>query len=99
MLAEVQLTRCFSPALLINSFSQNHPLRSFALLLPSRAVPPPALYTRQAVGDDPEAKDFPWRPKLLSELIGTEFLTKSGGIAGEEVIRGKTLALYFSAHW
>ncbi|CAM9334577.1 unnamed protein product [Hapterophycus canaliculatus] len=54
---------------------------------------------REAVGDDPEARDFPWRPKALSELIGTEFLTTSGNIAGEEVVRGKTLALYFSAHW
>lgn len=54
---------------------------------------------RSAVGEDPEGKDFPWRPKPLSELIGTEFLTSSGVLAGEEVIRGKTLALYFSAHW
>lgn len=54
---------------------------------------------RSMVGDDPEGKDFPWRPKPLSELIGKEFLSKSGSVCGEEVIRGKTLALYFSAHW
>eukprot|EP00903_Cladosiphon_okamuranus_P008393 g8069.t1 len=54
---------------------------------------------RSMVGDDPEGKDFPWRPKPLSELIGTEFLDKSGNVCGEETIRGKTLALYFSAHW
>ncbi|CAM9377780.1 unnamed protein product [Ectocarpus sp. 4 AP-2014] len=54
---------------------------------------------REVVGDDPEGKDFPWRPKPLSELIGTEFVTKPGTLAGQEVVRGKTLALYFSAHW
>lgn len=60
---------------------------------------------RSMVADDLEGKDFPWRPKPLSELIGTEFLSKagsgsgSGTVAGEETIRGKTLALYFSAHW
>lgn len=53
---------------------------------------------REIVGDDPKGEKFPWRPKQLSELIGTEFMTKSG-LRGEETIRGKTLALYFSSHW
>lgn len=53
---------------------------------------------REEIGGDPEGKRFPWRPKPLSDLIGTVFQTKTG-LRGVEAIQGKTLALYFSAHW
>lgn len=53
---------------------------------------------REEVGGDPEGKNFPWKPKPLAELLGTEFMTKNG-LKGKETIAGKTLALYFSAHW
>lgn len=53
---------------------------------------------REAVNADPEGKEFPWRPRPLSELLGSEFLTKSG-MKGIDTIEGKTLALYFSSHW
>lgn len=53
---------------------------------------------REEIGEDPEGKSFPWTPKPLYELLGTEFQTKNG-LAGIEAIEGKTLALYFSAFW
>lgn len=53
---------------------------------------------REEVGADPQGDRFPWRPKPLSDLIGTVFQTKTG-LRGAEVVQGKTIALYFSAHW
>lgn len=53
---------------------------------------------REEVNDDPEGRNFPWRPKALSEILGSDFITKEG-MRGKDVIQGKTLALYFSAHW
>ncbi|CAM9699306.1 unnamed protein product [Discosporangium mesarthrocarpum] len=54
---------------------------------------------REAVMEDPLGAAFPWKPKLFLEVIGDTFTVKGGVTAGREVIEGKTLALYFSAHW
>jgi len=42
---------------------------------------------------------FPWKPKTFTEALGEKFQKKDGSIVGTEAIKGKTLGLYFSAHW
>jgi len=42
---------------------------------------------------------FPWAPMTLWEALGDSFLRQDGTTAGKEVLEGKTLGLYFSAHW
>lgn len=57
---------------------------------------------REAVMEDPKGADFPWKPPTFWDALGTEFLQ---GEAGETVSvdeirgKGKTIGLYFSAHW
>lgn len=46
---------------------------------------------------DPAA--FPWTPKPFSELLGDTFVRPDGTEVGKDQIAGKTLGLYFSAHW
>jgi len=46
-----------------------------------------------------DCNGFPWIPKTLGELLGDTFLKKDGTTVGKEAIEGKTLGLYFSAHW
>jgi len=53
---------------------------------------------RSAVIKDPEGTNFPWKPKPFSEIIGKRFL-KGDAEVGAEAFAGKTLAIYFSAHW
>lgn len=52
---------------------------------------------RDAVMKDPEGAKFPWAPptkeekaKMLVEALGQDLVGKAGG---------KTIGLYFSAHW
>jgi len=42
---------------------------------------------------------FPWKPPSLAEALGDTFLKQDGTTVGKEAIAGKTLGLYFSAHW
>jgi len=42
---------------------------------------------------------FPWKPPTLAEALGEVFLKQDGSTVGKEAIAGKTLGLYFSAHW
>jgi len=53
---------------------------------------------RSKVMGDPTAEDFPWRPKPWAEVIGDTFL-KGSETVGKEALAGKTIAIYFSAHW
>merc|ERR1719188_783112 len=53
---------------------------------------------RGQVSSDPTGAKFPWIPPTLSEALPANFL-KGTGKVGKEVIEGKTLGLYFSAHW
>jgi len=53
---------------------------------------------RSEISDDQEGKNFPWIPKPVSELLGDTFVGKSGEV-GLEAIKGKTIGIYFSAHW
>jgi len=54
---------------------------------------------RNCVSADPKGEELPWHPKPLSELIGNEFVTKDGAKDWAAVGKGKTVGLYFSAHW
>ena len=56
---------------------------------------------REALQDDPEGKNFPWRNKTFLEIMAGKPLL---GQAGKEVdfnadLKGKILGVYFSAHW
>jgi nucleoredoxin len=55
---------------------------------------------RSAVMEDfEEAAGFPWKPKQFKEALGSKFMKQDGSLVGLEAIEGKTLGLYFSAHW
>merc|ERR1712110_541325 len=53
---------------------------------------------RSKVLSDPKGDAFPWVPKSFSEAIGNSF-RKGDAVVGKEAIAGKTLGIYFSAHW
>lgn len=53
---------------------------------------------REKVSSDPRGASFPWAPKPLSELIGNDFIGKSGSVE-KSAFAGKFIGLYFSAHW
>lgn len=53
---------------------------------------------RSKVASDPQGAQFPWKPRPFQEILGDKFLKGSKNI-GKEAISGKTLGLYFSAHW
>lgn len=42
---------------------------------------------------------FPWKPPIFEEVLGDSFLKQDGSTVGKDAIAGKTLGLYFSAHW
>mmetsp|Transcript_66818 Transcript_66818/g.118305 ORF Transcript_66818/g.118305 Transcript_66818/m.118305 type:complete len:455 (+) Transcript_66818:65-1429(+) len=53
---------------------------------------------RSAVSQDPTGTKLPWIPPTFQEALPEKFL-KGGDMVGKEAIAGKTLGLYFSAHW
>ena len=53
---------------------------------------------RSAVSKDPTGNKFPWIPPTFKEALGDKFL-KGDGTVDATAIAGKTLGLYFSAHW
>jgi len=46
-----------------------------------------------------DAAGFPWVPPTFAEALGTDFIDRDDNKVGLEAIQGKTLGLYFSAHW
>merc|ERR1712100_287490 len=55
---------------------------------------------RSALSSDPTGEEFPWKPKTFQEIMGgAKLLGEGGKEANAEALQGKTLALYFSAHW
>jgi len=57
---------------------------------------------REAVMSDPDGKKFPWIPPTFSQAIGSKFLQKSKDSwveVGSDKLKGKTVGIYFSAHW
>ena len=63
----------------------------------------PAHTGRKVVMTDPTGADFPWRapaPKTLAELISGPLKNNKGEkFDGAAHLAGKTVGLYFSAHW
>lgn len=53
---------------------------------------------RSKVASDPKGAQFPWKPPSFADIIGEKF-RRGDTIVGKEAISGKTLGLYFSAHW
>jgi len=54
---------------------------------------------RAVVTEDPQGANFPWTPKSVAELLGDEFVQAGGAPVAPGALKGKNLALYFSAHW
>jgi len=59
---------------------------------------------REAVMRDVEGKNFPWAPRPFKDILGSKFLSKSANAKdisemSADVLKGKTIGLYFSAHW
>ena len=58
---------------------------------------------RRIIDSDPAGENFPWKPKTLEDIMGDTVLRREGddvkSVKREEALGGKTLALYFSAHW
>lgn len=52
---------------------------------------------REAISEDPEGEDFPWRPKPLKEVLGQTFKSANGDVPASS-LEGKTLALYFRSN-
>jgi nucleoredoxin len=53
---------------------------------------------RSKVMSDPQGTSFPWKPKPFTEVIGDTF-RRGDAIVNRDAILGKTLGIYFSAHW
>merc|ERR1712144_91196 len=54
---------------------------------------------RSAVSEDPTGENFPWVPPTFAESIGDTFIRNDGTEIKYADLAGKTLAIYFSAHW
>ena len=54
---------------------------------------------RSCIMEDPQGADFPWTPPTLEESLGESFVKADGSTITRASLAGKTLALYFSAHW
>merc|ERR1719277_1013119 len=53
---------------------------------------------RTRVMSDPTGEQFPWIPPTMPEAMPNQFL-KGEELVDKSVIEGKTLGIYFSAHW
>jgi nucleoredoxin len=49
--------------------------------------------------EDAQGENFPWLPPTIEEALGNEFVRNDGSKVSAEELKGKYLALYFSAHW
>jgi nucleoredoxin len=55
---------------------------------------------RTAVMENFETADgFPWIPPTFHDALGKDLITKDGSKVTTDVLKGKTVGLYFSAHW
>jgi len=55
---------------------------------------------REAISSDSTGEDFPWKPKSFKQVIaGATLIDQEGHELKAEALEGKTLGLYFSAHW
>jgi len=53
---------------------------------------------RSVMASDPTGEQYPWKPKSVEELLGDTLVGKNGNVPMSDV-KGKKIALYFSAHW
>lgn len=50
--------------------------------------------------NDKDGQEFPWRPKKVQEVIQGKLLRSDRTeVDAMESLKGKTMCLYFSAHW
>jgi len=54
---------------------------------------------RSVITSDPQALNYPWKPPTIAEALGTEFVRKDGSKVTVASLKGKYIAIYFSAHW
>ena len=54
---------------------------------------------RSAIMEDPNGANFPWRPKSFAEQVAGKFIDAKNVETDWDSIKGKVVALYFSAHW
>lgn len=54
---------------------------------------------RSAITEDPNGTNFPWRPKSFAEQVAGNFIDAKKEETDWDSMKGKVLALYFSAHW
>ena len=54
---------------------------------------------RTIVMEDPEGKDFPWKPKKLNEAIPGKLVDKDGVETTWSALNEDVIGIYFSAHW
>merc|ERR1711881_324529 len=54
---------------------------------------------RSAVTEDPTGEKFPWVPPTFMESIGDTFVRNDGTEVKYADLAGKTIGIYFSAHW
>merc|ERR1712188_352813 len=48
---------------------------------------------------DPTGENFPWVPPTFADSIGDTFVRNDGSEVKYAELAGKTIAIYFSAHW
>jgi len=53
----------------------------------------------KVMGNFDDCKGFPWTPMSFMEALGETFLRQDGSTVGKDAIAGKSVGLYFSAHW
>ena len=55
---------------------------------------------RGEVSEDPEGKNFPWKPKTVSEILSAVTVEdKEGKTFPLTDLKGQVVGIYFSAHW
>lgn len=54
---------------------------------------------RNLVASDPQGLNFPWKPKTMTEELGTDFVGQGGTAVNKSSFDGKFVGIYFSAHW
>ena len=54
---------------------------------------------RSVVTEDPNGENFPWKPETFGDVIPGVFVSKDGNKISWDDCKGKTVGLYFSAHW
>merc|ERR1711975_132837 len=54
---------------------------------------------RSAVMDDPKGDKFPWIPPTFAEVMTGNLISNDGNTVAYSSLAGKTIGIYFSAHW